>query len=119
MDSKVDWILQLPDDFDSDADRLSDALCGVGHIGEGAQDEGEAPPGRPQQREVVSRSLEGGRMALQDQRAAISVHHGVPLATLNLLASVVAPRSPASLLMTLWLSITAAEGLACVWRARG
>ncbi len=93
---RADLVLGLPDDLDGDAGRLGDALGGVGGIGEGAQDEGEAPPRRPQQRDGAVAVLHRGRVALQDQRAAVGVHHGVALAPPHLLARVVAAR-PAGL----------------------
>lgn len=51
-------------------------------------------------------------MALQRQETAVGVDHGVTLAPLDLLACIIAAGPPASPVSVLWLSITAAVGLA-------
>jgi hypothetical protein len=51
-------------------------------------------------------------MHLQLQTATIGIDQSVPLAALDLLAGVIPRGPPASAVLTLWASITAALGLA-------
>jgi len=48
----------------------------------------------------------------QFEDPAIDIHHGVALAAFDLLSGVIAVWPPDSVVLTLWLSITAALGLA-------
>ena len=51
-------------------------------------------------------------MGLDDEAAAVGVNQRVALAPVDLLARIIAARPPASVVLTLWLSIIAADGLA-------
>ena len=61
------------------------------------------------QRQAVT-VLEVGRMQDQPQRQAQRVGEQMPLAPVDLLAGVEAARAPASVVLTLWLSMIAAVG---------
>src|SRR5215218_3607503 len=56
--------------------------------------------------------LDVGRVRLQHQGTTVGVDEGVALSALDLLAGVIALGPPASVVLTLWLSSTPAEGLA-------
>ena len=71
----------LPDDLYSDAGSVLDPLSGVGAVGKCQCNKREAAPGRFQQWDSPIAVLHAGRMYQQFQGPAISVHHGVPLAT--------------------------------------
>jgi hypothetical protein len=51
-------------------------------------------------------------MGFDDKATAVRVDQCVALAPVDLLASIVTARPPASVVLTLWLSMIAAEGLA-------
>jgi hypothetical protein len=55
--------------------------------------------------------LDVGSVDHYRQQQSQGIHHNVPLAARHLLASIVATRSPFSVVFTLWLSMMAAEGV--------
>ena len=87
--------------------------CGVG---EDALDEGEQATGSTQQQISAVAILHRGRMDHDVQEQAQRIDENVPLAARDLLARVVPLRidraPPLCAALALWLSMTAAEGLA-------
>jgi hypothetical protein len=88
-------VLGLPDDLDGDAGGLSDALAGVGAVGEDKRDEGEPMPQSAQQGHRTVAVLHRRRLDLQAQQPSVGVDHGVALAPRYLLAGIVAARATA------------------------
>ncbi len=93
MNFEPDLVGHLPDDLYGDAGSVLEPLSGVGAVSECQFNKREAAPGRFQQWDSPVAILHTGRMHQQFQGPAISFHHGVPLATLDLLSSVVATRA--------------------------
>src|SRR5919205_328464 len=95
---------------------LRGRLASVGAVGEDALDEGEQPPRSAQQRDGAVAVLDVGRLDRGAQQQAERVDQHVPLLALDLLARIetrrVDARPPFSALLTLWLSMIAAVGLA-------
>src|SRR3954470_19612254 len=108
------------DDLEAPAARprhgLRGGLAAVGAVGEDHLDEREQPPRRAQQRDGPVPVLDVGGMDRGTQEKAQRVDQDVPLLALDLLARVVTAgidaRPPFSALLTLWLSMIAAVGLA-------
>jgi hypothetical protein len=88
----------------------------VGAIGEDALDEGEQTTGSTQQQIRAVAILHAGRMDHDVQEEAERIDQNVPLAARDLLARIEAlridRRPPFCAALALWLSMTAAEGLA-------
>ena len=106
--------LQLPGaGLGDDGRHLRSLVCGVG---EDALDEGEQATGSTQQQISAVAILHRGRMDHDVQEQAKRIDENVPLATRDLLARVVPLRidrdPPFCAALALWLSMTAAEGLA-------
>ena len=96
VDGEADLPLRLAHDLDADGAGGRDALAGVGCIGEGLLDERPAPPRCAQQR-----------------RRAVAVLHAAGMGVSTSARPSVSPREPpASVVFVLWLSISAAVGLA-------
>ena len=83
----------LANDLNGDAGHVPHALGGAGGVCEGALNEGEAAARRLKQRNGTVPVLDSSRADLQGRSPAIGVHRRVPLATLDLLACVVAARA--------------------------
>src|SRR5829696_101644 len=110
MDRKADLVGRLPDDLDGNAGGARGPLSGIARIREGFGDEWERAPRQPQDQRRAVLVLDVGRLGLQDQAAPVGIDHDLPLAPLHLLAGVVASGPSLSVVLTLWLSMTAAEG---------
>src|SRR5919202_2432475 len=95
---------------------LRGRLAAVGAVGEDDLDEREQPARGAQQRDGAIAVLDVGRKDRGAQQHADRVDQDVPLLAFDLLAGVVTRRidasAPFSALFTLWLSMTAAVGLA-------
>lgn len=110
--TKPSWSAILRDDLDNDVRGLGNPLVVVAAIGEDASHEGIGRARGAKERAAAVTILNARRMRFEDERASVRIHQGVALAPIDLLAGVVAARTPASVVLTLWLSIIAAEGLA-------
>ena len=106
--------LQLPGAGLGDDGRHLRSL--VRGVGEDALDEGEQPTRSTQQFVSAVAILHRGRVDHDVQQETERIDENVPLAARDLLARVVPPRidrgPPFCAALALWLSITAADGLA-------
>jgi hypothetical protein len=120
MDDEADLIAGLVDDLDGDAGCLLDPLASIGAVREGALNEGEAAARGLQQRHGTVAVLDRGRANLRHQQPPVRVHLGASracrqvwrLRPLTFFPASYPRGPPASVVFTLWLSITAADGLA-------
>ncbi len=103
--------------FDDLQDPVAQFLCpldqfpGVAPVGPNQLEPGELPDQFGQHQLGPIAILDVGRVHDDRQEQAQGVYDDVPLASLDLLAGVVAARPPFSAVFTDWLSMIAAEGL--------
>ncbi len=83
----------------------------VGTISPVQLEPGKSPQQLPQHRLCPIPVLNVRSMHHHGQQQAGGVNHDMALAALHLLAGVIAPRPPFSVVFTLWLSMMAAEGV--------
>jgi hypothetical protein len=132
QDGEADLVWQFVYDLDGDAGGVGDSLGATGAIGEGEFDEWKGAARSLQQESGAIAILNVGGVNLEDQGSAIGVDHDMTLAAPRLRGGrllIFLPASPGSSLwlargqapplgppalvvLTLWLSMTAAEGLA-------
>jgi len=111
------------DDFDGPVSGLGGGRCdmspAITRVGEDPQDEGEQSSRALVEDEARAVAiLNAGRMNGGTQQQAERIYENVALLTLDLFAGIVSMRivrPPFSALLTLWLSMMAAVGLA--WRS--
>jgi hypothetical protein len=100
---------RFADDLDGNAGCFGDAVAG---IGEDALDEGQAPARCLRQRYGSIAILDRGGVNLHAEQAAVGIHMAWRLRPITFLPASRPRRPPASVVLTFWLSITAADGCA-------
>ncbi len=110
MHGKADLPGCLAHDFDGDDRGRRWPVAGIAGIGEGLGDEREGSAREAQHRNGSIAILHVGRLRIEHEGTPIRVDQCLALAAFDLLAGVVAARPPLSVVLTLWLSSTAADG---------
>ena len=110
--SETDLTGVLAHDLDRDQGGLGDLFAGISTVGEDPLDKWEDAARSLQKRSAAVAILDAGWMGLDDEAAALGVNLRVALAPVDLPARIVTARAAGPVVLTLWLSMIAADGLA-------